>query len=197
MNIQRLAQEIRLVSIITFCVQIGLGIIPIVWLIVASINRSVNSGAIVRNSGSWGLGILALFALGFSIVWWVFQWRLSRILPDAHRRPPRARTIRSLQTGLGVNLGGMLLVVLAAMSYSWYLFIRVLNTPRGSISIQPNALLPTPAFTQLDAITILAIMHTIAALLVGIAGYSWLLYRVRNYQSGARKPEVGEVLVND
>jgi hypothetical protein len=197
MNIQRLAQEMRLVSIVTFCIQIGLGMIPIGWLIVASINRSVNSGAIVRNSGSWGLGVLSLLALGFSIVWWFFQWRLSKILPDAQRRPPRAKTIRSLQAGLGINLGGMLLVVLAAISYSWYLFIRVLNTPRGSISIQPNALLPTPAFTQLDAITILAIMHTIAALLVGIAGYSWLLYRVWNYQSGTRKSEVGEVLVKD
>jgi hypothetical protein len=193
MNIQRLAQEIRIVSIVSFCVQLALGVIPAIWLFVALINRSVNSGAIANTAGSWGLGVLSLIALLFSIVWWFFQWKLAKILPDVHRRPPRAKAVQSFQTGLVVNLGGMVLVVLAAIGYAWFLFVKVVGTPRGSITIQPNALVPTPVFTQLNAITILAIVHTIAALLVGVAGYSWLLYRVRSYQPGNRKPHSDEL----
>jgi hypothetical protein len=182
MSIQRIATEIRIVSLVGLGAQVLLGTIPAIWLLLTSVNRSINPIPIAQSGGNWGMAILALIALAFSIGWWVMQYRMSKWLLDRDRRPPRARVIKSLQAGLAANLFGMILVILAALGYAWFLFIKVLGTPRGAVMIQPNALVPTAVFSQLDAITILAIVHTLAAELVGILGYFWLLQRVRAYQ---------------
>jgi hypothetical protein len=184
-TIQSLATEIRIVSIACFWLQLFLGSVPIAWLLVSSLNRNFNPQQVSFSSyTSWSMGLLSLIALGFSIVWWYRQLRLSRRIPNRDERPSRASMIKSLQTGFIVNIVCMALLVLAALGYSWLLFLRVMTNPQGSVFMQPGALVPNPVFTQLDALAILAIVHTVAAGLIGIIGYLWLLKRVNEYRTG-------------
>lgn len=189
-NIQSIANEIRLVSIAGFWSQLFLGSVPIAWLLISSINRKFNPQQVnLASTGtSWVMGFLALVALVFSVVWWYQQLRLARRIPGRGDRPSRASMIKSLQTGFILNLVSMVLLVLAALGYGWLLFFRVLSNPQGSVFMQPGALVPKPVFTQLDALAILAIIHTVAAGLIGMIGYLWLLKRVTEYRT-SRTPQ--------
>lgn len=186
-NIQSIATEIRIVSIICFWLQLLLGSVPIAWLLISSMNRQFNPQQVSLSSGtSWFVGVLALIALGFSVIWWYRQLRLARRIPNRDERPRRTSMVKSLQTGLALNIVSMIFLVLAALGYGWLLFLRVMSNPQGSVFMQPGALVPQPIFTQLDALAILAIIHTVAAGLIGIIGYLWLLKRVTTYPTSRR-----------
>jgi hypothetical protein len=183
-NIRAIATEIRLVSIAGFWLQLLLGSVPIAWLLISSINRKFTpqQARLTSTGSSWFIGFLALVALVSSVIWWYRQLRLARRIPDRDERPSRASMIKSLQTGFILNLISMALLVLAALGYGWLLFFRVISNPQGVVFMQPGALVPQPVFTQLDALAILAIIHTVAAGLIGMIGYLWLLKRVTEYR---------------
>lgn len=183
-SIEFLAREVNFVSRICFVSQLILGIIPSISFVILVINQKINPYQSAVNFGvGWALGFLSLIGLGFSIFWWTRIKKLPPKLRDTQRRPPRREVIQDLKTGLIVNLGGMVCLGISSLIYIWVLMVKVMVIPARGVSIQSNALVPLQVITSLDIISLLAIIHTIAAELLGVLGYLWLANRVINFHS--------------
>ncbi|MCS6812264.1 MAG: DUF3611 family protein [Cyanobacteria bacterium] len=173
-SIHRLAGQIRVIGNVCLWGQLVLGLVPaIVWLVIL-LNQSRTLG---RSGISWLMGSLSILALIFSILWWFRNQQLARRLRKPNHRLRREGLQQSLEAGLVVNLFGMVVLMIAGLSYGWVLMAKVLTTT-------PQFTLTTsrPSIVPIDIMALLIIIHTVAAELVGVLGYLWLANQVDNYE---------------
>ncbi len=172
-SVQRLAGQIRLIGNICLWAQIVLGLVPaIAWLVILLNQRQGG-----RYGVSWLMGSISILALIFSILWWFRNQQLARKLRSPNHRLRREGLQQSLEAGLLVNLFGMVVLMVAGLSYGWVLMAKVLTTtPQFTIATA------RPSIVPIDIMALLIIIHTIAAELAGVLGYLWLANQVDNYE---------------
>jgi len=173
-SVQRLAGQIQVIGNACLWAQIVLGVVPaIAWLIIL-----LSQSRTAKNYGmSWVMGGLSILALVFSILWWFRNRQLARKLRNPNHRLKREGLQQSLEAGLVVNLFGMVVLMVAGLSYGWVLMAKVLTT-----TPQMTFAAVRPSIVPIDIMALLIIIHTIAAELVGVLGYLWLANRVDNYE---------------
>lgn len=173
-SVQHLAGQIRVIGNVCLWGQLVLGLVPaIVWLVIL-LNQSRTLG---RSGISWLMGSLSILALIFSILWWFRNQQLARRLRKPNHRLRREGLQQSLEAGLVVNLFGMVVLMIAGLSYGWVLMAKVLTTtPQFTLTAS------RPSIVPLDIMALLIIIHTVAAELVGVLGYLWLANQVDNYE---------------
>ena len=184
--IQRVAGAFRIIGWASFWVQVVLGVISAIILLVASSNlgaprpNPANPAAAAAANPGTGTGLflafLGIVALGGSIYWAFRYTRLSRKLKTANAadRPKRGDAIQTLQIGILINLGGLLVTVLGAQAISGSLLLK--SFAQGFTIFAGSAL---NFITPLDLLVVQANTNTILAHLLGL-GATLLILRSIN-----------------
>ncbi|HEY9698183.1 MAG TPA: DUF3611 family protein [Trichocoleus sp.] len=184
--IQRVAGALRIIGWGSFWAQVVLGVISAIVLLVAGSslgssrpNPANPASAAATNPGT-GTGLflafLGIVALGGSIYWAFRYTRLARKLKSANAadRPKRGDAIQTLQIGVLINLGGLLVAVLGAQAISGSLLLK--SFAQGFTIFAGNAL---NFITPLDLLVVQANTNTILAHLIGL-GSTLLILRSIN-----------------
>ncbi|WP_088888802.1 DUF3611 family protein [Leptolyngbya ohadii] len=163
-----------------------LGFLPILVLIGNILAKPTGQ------TGGWSFGlwlaIACLIILGFSIYWCFRYIQVGNRLPNRNLRPAKANVIRDLKIGLLANIGIMAIALLVALSRVGTLTVKMLTLPQGATVVAPNQIGTTlgPAgalITPSNMIAIQAMLHTIAAGLVGAVVALLLLFLVGQHRS--------------
>jgi hypothetical protein len=184
--IQRVAGALRIIGWGSFWAQVVLGVISAIVLLVAgsSLGSSrpnpANPASVASTNPGTGTGLflafLGIVALGGSIYWAFRYTRLARKLKSANAadRPKRGDAIQTLQIGVLINLGGLLVAVLGAQAISGSLLLK--SFAQGFTIFAGNAL---NFITPLDLLVVQANTNTILAHLIGL-GSTLLILRSIN-----------------
>jgi hypothetical protein len=159
-------------SWVGFWVQIVLAVVATIVLLFSAPSAfpSANSGTVNANPGA-GAGllfaVLSLVLLYFSTYQTFRATRFARrLLAPANLRPSRLDTIKRLRFGLLVNLGGLLLALLAAETITGNLFAKALQVQPNPLNI---AAIDTNKLIQpLDIFVVLGNTHITFAHFVGL-----------------------------
>ena len=175
--VQRAASTFHWVGWIGFWVQTVLAAISTILLVFAVPLLSATSQQ-ADNSGGLGLGLatLGLFALYFSIYWAFRYTRIAKRLQSSGEtaRPSKGEAIKSLQIGLLINLGGMLVALLAAEAILGVLFARA-SQAQGMLFSTKGLV---QAVQPLDISVVLANTHIIMSHYAGLVTSMFLMKRV-------------------
>lgn len=126
-----------------------------------------------------GLGVFSalggILILCFSIYWFFRYTRLSRQLetPESSLHPSRKETVRTLQTGVLINLAGMLLILVGVEVIIGTLLGKTLSVPQGAAIYRSSQLIE-----PLDIFVVQANINMIVAQFVGIGIPFWLATRI-------------------
>ncbi len=162
---QQFAATFRIVSRISFWVQVALGAISAIPLLLAMFSRNVTpqTNNPVIGFGIF-LGISGILLLCFR-VYWAFRYRLlaKRLqTPNPEIHPKKEDIINVLQIGLIVSLVGVLLSFLASEVAVAALLAKALALPQGVAVYKPeNVIRP------LDIFVVLANVNMIGTHFVG------------------------------
>lgn len=173
---KKFAGIFKALSRVSFWLHLALGGGAAVLLVVASLSRGFSDQA---NSALIGLGIFliicALLMLCFRAYWAYRHARLAKRLqlPGIEQRPRRADIIRSLQTGLAVSVGGMLIAFLATEATAIAVLAKTLAQPQGVAVYSSRTIV-----RSLDILLILANVNVLGAHLFGSLNALGLLHWV-------------------
>jgi hypothetical protein len=179
---REIAQSFRWLGWAGFCLQALLGFIPILVVVMTVLFGSGAKQRIGLPFGLW-LAIACLIILLFSIYWCFRYTQLANQLEIPDLRPAKSQVVRDLKLGLTANIGIITIAVLIALVRVGELSFKMLTLPQGSTVITPNQLGTTVAapgalITPSNMIAIQAMIHAIAAGLVGVIVALLLLYQV-------------------
>jgi hypothetical protein len=181
---QQVARSFRWLGWAGFWLQALLGFIPILVVITTVISRASQQNFL--SLGIW-LAIACLVALLFSIYWCFRYTQLGKKLEIRDSRPTKAQVIQVLKLGVVTNIGIMVLAVLIALIRVSVLTYKMLTLPQGATVIAPGqmgtTLSPGALITPSNMIAIQAMIHAIAAGLVGVIISLLLLYQVRLHRN--------------
>jgi hypothetical protein len=175
-GLQRFALRLRLGGLIAFWVQLVLAVVSTVILLVYVV-FSNNPG----RAGGTGTGLGIFFAICGLVTlgvgtYWAFRYvRMAKALlePNNSRRPSKAETIQALQTGVAINLAGMLLTLVGAQAI-------IGSTLGRSLSQQPGLIVrgAIQIIEPIDLFVVQANTNTIFAHFAGLVAALWLLSRI-------------------
>lgn len=173
---QEFAATFRLVSQISFWVQLLLGGISAITLLLASFSRNITTQT--SNAGiGFGifLAIVGILLLCFR-VYWAFRYRkLAKLLqtPNYQNHPKREDVIQNLRIGLIVSLVGILIAFIASEATIAIILGKTLAQPQGVAIYQPENVI-----RSLDIFVMLANVNMIGAHFFGGVTSLGLLYWV-------------------
>jgi uncharacterized membrane protein required for colicin V production len=179
--IRRISGAFRLFGWISFWAQLAFGIIAAVTLLAAVAMLSGNSA---QNNPGAGAGIF-LTVVGlvtvFASVFLAYRYtRLGRLLrsQDDTKRPKPKTAIRTLKTGLMINLGGMLLTLLGVSSIVGVLFLKAISQPQGvafGATVNVNQFVRAVDILVIQATTVVLLAH-----FVGLVVTLWIMNSLDN-----------------
>ncbi len=182
---RQIADSFRWLGWVGFCLQALLGFIPIL-VIVMIVLFSPGQRQIGFSFGMW-LAIACLGILLFSIYWCFRYTQVANKLENPELRPPKSQVIGDLRKGLVANISIAVIAVLIALSRVAGLTFQMLTLPPGATVVTPNsaATMVTQGaiITPSNMIAIQAMIHAIAAGLVGIIVALLLLYQVGQHRN--------------
>ena len=162
---QQFAATFRIVSRISFWVQLALGAISGLALVFAIFSRNLTAQT---NNPGIGFGIFlaisGILVLCFR-VYWAFRYRrLARRLqsPERELQPRKEEIVQVLRIGLIVSLVGLLLAFLASEVTVAVVVAQTLAVPQGVVAYAPRNLI-----RPLEIFVLLANVNMIGAHLVG------------------------------
>jgi hypothetical protein len=175
----RFAKILQKYGWICFGIQLFLGLFPILLLVFLLVFRLVAEPARGTNWVETILMFLCLLTLSVSIYWSYCYTQLAKRLQHTSERPARAAVKQQLWRGVGLNLSGMAITILIAFGLAWELSITVLFRPQlatvtsgqGNVMKMGQAGVASP----IEVIGMQAIVHTLAAELIGVVISLWLL----------------------
>lgn len=162
---QRFAATFRIVSRVSFWIQLALASISGIALIFATFSRSLSVTADNPAIGtSIFLAIVGILLASFRIFWAFRNRRLARRLQlsDRQLHPRKEEVIQALKIGLIVSFVGMLLAFVASEVSAIALLSKALALPQGVAVYQREN-----AIRSLDIFVILANINLIGTHLVG------------------------------
>lgn len=175
---QEFAVTFRLVSKISFWVQLILGVISGIAVLLAGFSRNITTQT--SNAGI-GFGIF-LAILGISLlcfrVYWSFRYRkLAKLLqtPSPQNHPRKEDVIQNLRIGLIVSLVGILIAFVGSEETVAIILGKVLAQPQGIAIYQPENVI-----RSLDVFVMLANVNMIGAHFFGGVTSLGLLYWVED-----------------
>ena len=162
---QQFAATFRVVSRISFWVQLALGAVSGIALLFAMFSRNLT--AQTNNPGIWFgifLAIVGILVLCFRIYWVNRYRRLDKLLqsPNRELHPRKEDVIQVLRIGLIVSLVGLLLAFLASEVTVAVVVAKALALPQGVAVYTPKNII-----RPLDIFVVLANVNMIGAHLVG------------------------------
>lgn len=162
---QKFANTFRIVSRISFWVQLALGAVSGIVLLLAMFSRNVTTQTDnpVIGFGVF-LGISGILLLCFR-VYWAFRYRrLAKRLqaPTLEIHPKKEEIIRVLRFGLIISCVGILLAFLASEVTVTAVLAKALALPQGVAVYRPENVI-----RSLDIFVVLANVNLIGAHLVG------------------------------
>ncbi|OKH26586.1 hypothetical protein NIES593_00525 [Hydrococcus rivularis NIES-593] len=170
---QQAAVNLRTFGWIGFWTQLVLtvasGLVLLFAIADPNLNINVKSGLGLFSAAG---GILILC----SSIYWFFRYtRLSRQLeaPESSLHPSRKETVRTLQTGVIINLLGMLLILVGVEVVIGTLLGKTLSVPQGAAIYRSSQLIE-----PLDIFVVQANINMIVAQFVGIGIPFWLATRI-------------------
>lgn len=175
---QEFAVTFRLVSRISFWVQLLLGIVSSIAVLLACFSRNITTQT---NNVGIGFGIfLAIFGILLLCfrVYWAFRYRkLAKLLqtPNAQNYPKREDIIQNLRIGLIVSLIGLLIAFIASEETVAIILGKALAQPQGVAIYQPENVI-----RSLDIFVMLANINLIGAHFFGGVTSLGLLYWVED-----------------
>ena len=184
---QQIAQSLRSLGWIGFCLQALLGFIPI-FVVVSMVLFSPMQRQIGFSLGLW-LAIACLIILLFSIYWCFRYTQLANKIENRDLRPAKSQVSHDLRLGLVANLGIMTIAVIIALSRVGELTFRMMTLPKGATVIAPQpagtVMAPGALITPSNMIAIQAMICAIAAGLVGVIVSLLLLYQVGQHRNSS------------
>ncbi|MBV6622581.1 MAG: DUF3611 family protein [Rivularia sp. (in: Bacteria)] len=120
----------------------------------------------------------SILVLCLSIYWFFRYTRFSKQLEasESSLHPSRKETIRTLQTGVLINLVGMLLILVGIELVMGSLLGKTLSVPQGAAIYRSSQLIE-----PLDIFVVQANINMIVAQFVGIAIPFWLATRIEQH----------------
>jgi hypothetical protein len=158
---QEFAVIFRLVSRISFWVQLVLGIVSSIAVLLACFSRNVTTGT--SNAGiGFGifLAIVGILLLCFR-VYWAFRYKqLAKLLqtPNSQNHPRKGDVIQNLRIGLIASLVGLLIAFIASEETIAIILGKALAQPQGVAIYQPENVI-----RSLDIFVMLANINLIGA----------------------------------
>jgi hypothetical protein len=178
-NPESLAKHFSRLGWIGFWMQLALMAMPIVLLIyvllVSSPESAQRRGIDLSNYLSYG----SLLVMLFTTLWFFRYTRLARRIADPELRPRLSSVMRTLWIGLGAGCLGVFFSMLMMMAAVGRLLFVLMATPQTGIAIAtPFGGDPTATLSAIDAVSLTALLFTLAAELIVLAFSLWLLFRV-------------------
>lgn len=171
---QKFAATLRLVSRISFWVQLVLGGISGIAVLLASFSRNITTGT---NNAGIGFGIflaiVGILLLCFR-VYWAFRYRkLAKTLqtPNSDNHPKKEDVIQNLRIGLLVSFVGLLIAFIASEATVAILLGKAVAQPQGVAIYKPENVI-----RSLDIFVMLANVNMIGAHFFGGVTSLGLLY---------------------
>jgi hypothetical protein len=170
---QQVAVSLRTFGWIGFWTQLVLGVAAGLVLLFAITDANLNIN--IKS----GLGLFSalggILILCFSIYWFFRYILLSKQLEalESSLHPSRKETVRTLQTGVLINLAGMLLILVGVEVIIGTLLGKTLSVPQGAAIYKSGQLIE-----PLDIFVVQANINMIVAQFVGIGIPFWLVTRI-------------------
>ncbi|BAY92739.1 MULTISPECIES: DUF3611 family protein [unclassified Tolypothrix] len=175
---QEFATTFRLVSKISFWVQLVLGLISGIAVLLAYFSRNITTQT---NNAGIGFGIflaiVGILLLCFR-VYWAFRYRkLAQLLqtPNPQNHPKKEDVIQNLRIGFIVSLVGILIAFIASEETVAIILGKALAQPQGVAIYQPENVI-----RSLDVFVMLANVNLIGAHFFGGVTSLGLLYWVED-----------------
>ncbi|HEY9826907.1 MAG TPA: DUF3611 family protein [Stenomitos sp.] len=186
--------QFKLIGWAGFWAKLALALVSLVIVLfaAATLNRAPvvigQTVGVAPPSISVGIPFLigGVVCLGISVYWSYFFTRLSHrlVVPTPKGQPTKAETARYIKLALITDLIGMLLMVFGAESIGGILLGKAFSQGIGfSFNIDPSRFIQPS-----DLLVILASIHGITGLFIGIASTLWLLQQTFRQ----RPPSVSE-----
>jgi Ca2+/Na+ antiporter len=169
---QKFAATLRLVSRISFWVQLVLGGISGIAVLLASFSRGLTTSSSGIGFGIF-LAIVGILLLCFR-VYWAFRYRkMAKILqtPNSQNHPKKEDVIQNLRIGLIVSLVGLLIAFIASEVTVSIILGKAVAQPQGVAIYQPENVI-----RSLDIFVMLANVNMIGAHFFGGVTSLGLLY---------------------
>jgi hypothetical protein len=180
---EQIARNCRILGWIGFWLQVALGVIPLLVMLGLVVARLGQWPGGVFSLGLW-LGVLCLAFLIFSTYWSYRYTRLAGRLRVRESRPTKSGVKRALRIGLLANLAVMAIAILIALGYVSQITFRMLTVPQGATVLTPNQAVPQGALVSpSNMLAIQAIVHAMAAGLIGIIIAGLLIQQVSRHQN--------------
>jgi hypothetical protein len=177
----------------SFWIKLALAIVSLVIVLFASAtlgNRTPAIGQTLPTGPGVGVGIPFLIGgivcLAISVYWSFFFTRLSHrlVVPTPKGQPSRAETTRYIKLTIITDLIGMALMVFGAESIGGILLGKAFSQGIGfSFNIDPSRFIQPS-----DLLVILASIHGITGLFIGLASSLWLLQQTVQQRPPTEKP---------
>ena len=165
---QRFAATFHIVRLLSFWVQLGLGVVSALALVLAILSRNVTVQTTTNSIMGFGvfLGVIGILVLCVRMYWANRYRRLDKLLqsPTREVQPHKEDVIQALRTGLIVSLIGLVLAFLASEVTVIAVLTKVLALPQGVAVYRPETVI-----RSLDIFVVLASVNLIGAHLVGSA----------------------------
>lgn len=131
---RKFARTFRLLSRISYWIQLILGIVSGLTVLLVSFSRSTTEGGATTGTGiGTFVAMFSLIALGFRVYWaWRYRMlakKLQRIDPEV--QPSRAEIIQVLRIGLLASLVGLFLAFIASQISLISLIAGAIARPQG------------------------------------------------------------------
>jgi hypothetical protein len=177
--LQRVIPAFRLGGWISFWVQVVLAVVASIIFLFAILFETSSSGT-SGNASNPGTSAGIFFAVGGIIallvsIYWSFRYsRLALQLkaPQPSLRPKKIDAIKFLRLGVGINLLGMFLSLLAAESISGILLGKALQSQAAQMTFNRSV---QQLIQPLDIFVILANTHTLFAHFIGLVTGLWVI----------------------
>ncbi|MCC5899685.1 MAG: DUF3611 family protein [Phormidium sp. BM_Day4_Bin.17] len=183
-SLERVIPAMQRFGQISFWFQLVLGVIAGLIFFFAGFVGS-NTGEPNRLSPEEGPGlffaIAGLVALAIGMYWALRYTQIAKRLaiPDPSLRPTRSQTLGSLQTGVVINLVGMLFSLVAAQIITGLLMVKVLSSE--GVQFSPAAL--SRLVQPIDIFVVLANTNTLFAHFVALSCSLWLLRLIQTIKT--------------
>ena len=179
-NPEGLAKQFSRLGWLGFWIQLALIAIPIVLLIyvlfISSPESAQRKGIDLSNYLSNGSLLVMLFT-----TFWFFRYtRLAKRIADPESCPPQSSLTRTVWIGLGAGCVGIFFSMLLMMSAVGRMLFVLMATPQTGIPLASpvGGSDPTTTLSAIDAVSLMAVLVTLAAELIVLAFSLWLLFRV-------------------
>lgn len=175
-NVEKIVNSLKRGSFAGFWLQIVLGVVSAVTLLFAT--PVLVESKDKTQSTSFGI-LCAVVSLILLITAIVFSFRYGKIAKkienlDPTQRPKKSDTIKFIQSGLIINLVGMLLATIGAQALVGIVLAKSLARPQIAVGLTN----PTDFVNSIDLLIIQANTNTITAHFSGIVTSLWLLNRI-------------------